>query len=87
MRSASGHSRNATGATSTERPSILRCRAQPSVEPSMRVKDIEGAPRDLANDGSFLGPDGRDTLEWLQIDGALDVHSRRIGGHLIFQHP
>lgn len=54
---------------------------------SLRVKDVEGAPRVFEMTWSFSGPDGRATFEWIQIDGELAVRWRRIGGHSIFQDP
>jgi hypothetical protein len=54
---------------------------------SLRVKDVEGAPGIWEMTWSFSGPDGRATFEWIQIDGALGVRWRRIGGHSIFRRP
>jgi hypothetical protein len=53
----------------------------------LRVKDVEGAPGIWEMTWSFSGPDGRATFEWAQIDGALGVRWRRIGGHSIFRVP
>jgi hypothetical protein len=54
---------------------------------ALRAKDVEGAPGIWEMTWSFRGPDGRVTFEWVQIDGALAVRWRRIGGHSIFEQP
>ncbi|MGZ8438640.1 MAG: hypothetical protein ACXWXR_08880 [Candidatus Limnocylindrales bacterium] len=54
---------------------------------ALRVKDVENAPGVLEMTWSFSRPDGRATLEWVQIDGELAVRWRRIGGHAIFKKP
>jgi hypothetical protein len=54
---------------------------------SPRVKAVENAPGIWEMTWSFSGPDGRATFEWVQIDGALGVRWRRIGGHAIFRRP
>lgn len=54
---------------------------------SLRVKDVESAPGIFEVTFSFTGPDIRATFEWTQIDGALTVRWRRIGGHEIFRRP
>ena len=54
---------------------------------SVRVKDVEGAPGVWEMTWSFSGPDGRATFEWIDIDGALGLRWRRIGGHAIFKRP
>jgi hypothetical protein len=54
---------------------------------ALRVKDVEGAPGVFEMTWSFSGPDLRATFEWIQIDGALAVRWRRIGGHAIFKNP
>jgi hypothetical protein len=54
---------------------------------ALRVKDVEGAPGIWEMTWSFRGPDGRASFEWAQIDGALAVRWRRIGGHSIFKQP
>jgi hypothetical protein len=53
----------------------------------LRVKDVEGAPGIWEMTWSFRGPDGRATFEWIQIEGALALRWRRIGGHSIFKQP
>ena len=55
--------------------------------PSLRVKDVQGAPGILEMTWSFSGPDGRATFEWVTIGGARGVRWRRIGGHAIFRKP
>ena len=54
---------------------------------SLRVRDVEGAPGIWEMTWSFAGPDGRATLEFVQIDGSLGVQWRRIGGHSILKKP
>lgn len=54
---------------------------------SLRVKAIEGARGIMGMTWSFAGPDGRPTFEWVQIDGALALRWRRVGGHKIFKNP
>ena len=54
---------------------------------SLRVKDVENAPGVIEMTWSFMGPDGRATFEWIQIDGQLAVRWRRVGGHTIFKKP
>lgn len=54
---------------------------------SLRVKAVQSAPGIWEMTWSFSGPDGRATFEWVQIDGALGVRWRRIGGHAIFRRP
>jgi hypothetical protein len=54
---------------------------------SLRVKDVEGAPGVWEMTWSFSGPDGRATFEFVQIEGALGVRWRRIGGHSILGKP
>jgi hypothetical protein len=52
---------------------------------ALRVKRVEGAPGVWEMTWSFAGPDGRATFEWIDIDGALGLRWRRIGGHAIFK--
>ena len=54
---------------------------------SLRVRDVEGAPGIWEMTWSFSGPDGRDTFEFVQIEGSLGVRWRRIGDHSIFARP
>ena len=54
---------------------------------SLRVKSVEGARGIMEMTWSFAGPDGRATFEWVDIEGALGVRWRRIGGHSIFREP
>lgn len=54
---------------------------------SLRVKAVEGAPGVWEMTWSFAGPDGRATFEFIQIDGALGVRWRRIGGHSVLKRP
>jgi len=70
-------------------PACDRYAADPAAKwpASLRVKDVEGAPGIWEMTWSFSGPDGRATFEWIQIDGALGVRWRRIGGHSIFRRP
>ena len=59
----------------------------PAWPPSLRVKDVEGAPGVFEMTWSFSGPDGRATYEWIRIDGELAVRWRRIGRHDILRNP
>jgi hypothetical protein len=54
---------------------------------SLRVKDVERAPGIWEMTWSFSGPDGRATIDWVQVDGQLAVRWRRIGDHGIFKNP
>ena len=54
---------------------------------SLRVKGVAGAPGICEVTFSVSGPDIRATFEWVQIDDALAVRWRRIGGHRIFKNP
>jgi hypothetical protein len=54
---------------------------------SLRVRSVEGAPGIWEMTWSFSGSGGRATFEWVEIDVALAVRWRRIGGHRIFTSP
>ena len=54
---------------------------------SLRGKSVEGARGIMEMTWSFTGPDGRATFEWVDLEGALAVRWRRIGGHSIFREP
>lgn len=70
-------------------PACDRFAAEPGVPwpTALRVKPVQGAPGIWEMTWSFAGPDGRATFEFIQIDGALGVRWRRIGGHAVFRNP
>ena len=53
----------------------------------LRVKPVADAPGIFELTWSFAGPDGRATLEWIQIDGEPAIRWRRVGGHRVFREP
>lgn len=54
----------------------------------LRVSAVRGAPGLWEVTGSFAGPDGRATFEYIEADqGRVDIRWRRIGGHAIFNDP
>lgn len=54
---------------------------------SLRVKRVQGMRGVWEMTWSFAGPDGRATFEWIEIEGALAIRWRRVGGHEIFGRP
>ena len=70
--------------TACDRYAADRATAWP---PSLRVKDVEGAPGVFEMTWSFSGPDGRATFEWIRIHGELAVRWRRIGRHDVLRNP
>ena len=70
-------------------PACDRLAADPSARwpASLRVRDVEGARGIWEMTWSFAGPAGRATFEFVQIEGALGIRWRRVGGHAIFRAP
>jgi hypothetical protein len=51
------------------------------------VKRVQGTPGVWEVTGSFAGPDGRATFEWIEVRDERAIRWRRIGGREIFGRP
>jgi hypothetical protein len=53
----------------------------------LRFRAVEGAPGVWEITWSYSGPDGRATLELIEVDGEPAIRWRRVGSHRIFRNP
>ena len=70
-------------------PACERRRVDPAAgwPGKLRIKAVSGAAGIWEMTGSFAGPDGRATFEWIELEGEPAVRWRRIGGHVVLAEP
>jgi hypothetical protein len=54
---------------------------------SLRVKSVRSAAGVLEMTWSFASPDGRETFEFVTVEGELRVRGRRVGDQDVFRRP